>query len=259
MWSHFLDYSISLQSILWSSCFTEHFSPQTGNQGALALASWSDSLLHHLTPESSRNDRISLSWGDGRGVTRRCDYEKSQSRRWSALCRDWLSDFLTPWCSFLDGIHSPWCLFTNSRLDRIGQCLSPHHPHNDLTCVFWYVDDDDGLLCGCWSCSWGLLWGKQSNLTLTLTLNITLTLWVMGWSLRRTQKTSDKMVHQNKNIKTKKYKKQLTTLLYTQCIQYTCNTQIMTPLESTYKQCVGRQNVGVPPKQRCPNVAYVRS
>ena len=67
------------------------------------------------------------------------------------------------------------------------------------------------------------------------------------------------MVHQNKNIKTKKYKKQLTTLLYTQCIQYTCNTQIMTPLESTYKQCVGRQNVGVPPKQRCPNVAYVRS
>ena len=57
----------------------------------------------------------------------------------------------------------------------------------------------------------------------------------------------------------KKYKKQLTTLLYTQCIQYTYNTQIMTPLESTYKQCVGRQNVGVPPKQRCPNVAYVRS
>ena len=54
-------------------------------------------------------------------------------------------------------------------------------------------------------------------------------------------------------------KQQLTSLLYTQCIQYTCNTQIMTPLESTYKQCVGRQNVGVPPKQRCPNVAYVRS
>ena len=55
------------------------------------------------------------------------------------------------------------------------------------------------------------------------------------------------MVHQNKNIKTKKkYKKQLTTLLYTQCIQYTCNTQIMTPLESKYKQCVGRQSVGAP-------------
>ena len=66
------------------------------------------------------------------------------------------------------------------------------------------------------------------------------------------------MVHQNKNIKTKKYKKQLTTLLYTQCIQYTCNTQIMTPLESKYKQCVGRQSVGAP-KQRCSNVAYVRS
>ena len=65
------------------------------------------------------------------------------------------------------------------------------------------------------------------------------------------------------SIKTKiskqKIQKQLTTLLYTQCIQYTYNTQIMTPLESTYKQCVGRQNVGVPPKQRCANVAYVRS
>ena len=81
MWSHFLNYSISCQSILWSSCFTEHFSPQTGSQGALALASWSDSLLHHLTPESSRTDRISLSWGDGRGVTRYRDYEKSQCRR----------------------------------------------------------------------------------------------------------------------------------------------------------------------------------
>ena len=40
--------------------------------------------------------------------------------------------------------------------------------------------------------------------------------------------------------------KQHTTLLYTQCIQYTCTTQIMTPLESTYKQCVGRQSVGAP-------------
>ena len=40
----------------------------------------------------------------------------------SALCRDWHSDFLTPWCSFLDGVRSPWCLFTKSRSGRIGQC-----------------------------------------------------------------------------------------------------------------------------------------
>ena len=70
--------------------------------------------------------------------------------------------------------------------------------------------------------------------------------WNLVGLLGGHRKRLRQMVHQNKNIKTKKYKKQLTTLLYTQCIQYICNTQIMTPLESTYKQCVGRQNVGAP-------------
>ena len=55
----------------------------------------------------------------------------------------------------------------------------------------------------------------------------------------------------------KKYKKQLTTLLYTQCIQYTCNTQIMTSLGSTYN--VWEDRALAPPKQRCSNVSYVRS